>query len=82
VDERYLGFFSAKRCFSSLSGEASPDEAENLRSNKSFHGKSDRLLARIFHGLLYHTITLCARRSNIRAKIKTAERFCFSPQIP
>jgi hypothetical protein len=28
-------------------------------------------------GLLCHTITVCAHRSKIRAKIKTAERFYF-----
>jgi hypothetical protein len=29
-------------------------------------------------GLLYYTITVYAYRSNIRAKIKTAERFCLA----
>jgi hypothetical protein len=44
MDERYLVIFSAKRCFSSLSGEASSDQGENLHSGKSFHHKTGRLL--------------------------------------
>ena len=39
------------------------------------------LLARIFHGPLFKPSTACACLSNIRAKFKTAQRFCFSPRI-
>src|ERR1700709_834829 len=48
-----------------------------------------RSLARIFHSLLSSSATSCAKNfplcadlSNIRAKHKTARRFCFSSHFP